>query len=71
MSASVSEVFQKIGFFAWFYGFKKSYYFIRILRQICHNLVIKKFHCHFAGIVQLASKRKKSTLREKDLLFIL
>ena len=28
-----------------FVSFEKSYYFSQVLRRICYNLVIKKFHC--------------------------
>ena len=44
--------------------FEISYYFNRILRQICYNLVIENFQSQKQGIPLglLASKRKKNAL---------
>ena len=56
--------------------FEKSYYFIRILRQICYNLVIEDFQIqngvslsYLTGIVQLASKRKKTHAARETVSF--
>ena len=53
------------------YVFKKSYYFSRIVRQICYNLVMKNFKFRIVrtfGHFQLASKREKNARYKYGLL---